>query len=305
MNTQVSILRNIFRPTIVALAVAVFALGCGSDDGTSPGNDQDPVDYSPNIDDDIATMMAATLAADNGGAADQLVDIASLATGNGLRATNLVTGNGGGTEQLSYNAGTGTWHWTFVRQYSGANALYTARVERTYEWRFLKKTGQPQVAYVHNGDTAYAIEMNILAGSGRHEMPLLSQTLTSLSGQLVATGTNTDEIAIDGWWSRSAVDTIRTRSAARSIAHSCSLAVVDMHCHRDSADEIWHDLSGTITGQVSARIEFFEGDAYDEDSVSRDILIEVDSGMGSITVGDSTWECEILHGVIQLPDQDE
>ena len=224
-----------------------------------------------------------------------------MSLGEGLRATNLVTGDSDGTEQLIYNPGNGTWHWTFAREYSGANGLYVARVERTYEWRFLKKNGQPQVAYVHNGDTAYTIELDILSGAGRHEMPLLTQTLTSLSGRLVATGTNTDEIAVNGWWSRSALDTIRTRSAVRAIHHACSLSIVEMTCQRDSADVLWHELTGTITGTLTANIEFIEGDAYAEEAVSRDLAIEIDTGMAAITVGDSTWNCELRHGVVQLP----
>lgn len=305
MNTLVRNVYNILRMTILALALAAISLGCGSDESTSTGNDQDPIDYSPNIDDDVATLMAASLAADNGGMADQLVDLVSLSLGEGFRATNLVTADGGGTEQLSYNPGTGTWHWTFAREYSGANGLYFARVGRTYEWRFLKKSGQPQVAYVHNGDTAYTIELDILSGSGRHEMPLLSQTLTSLSGRLVATGTNTDEIAVDGWWTRSALDTIRTRSAVRAIHHACSLSIVGMTCQRDSADELWHNLTGAMTATLSASIAFIEGDAYTEYDVSRDLAIEIDTGLAAITVGDSTWNCDLRHGVIQLPPEAE
>jgi hypothetical protein len=305
MNTQLHSLCLLFRPAVLALAVVVFAYGCGSDDSTSTGNDKDPIDFSPNVDDDIATILAAGIAADNGGAADQLVDIGSLATGEGLRATHLVTGEGGGTEQLIYNASSGTWHWAFTRQYSGANGLYTAHVARTYEWRFLKKGGQPQVAYIHNGDTAYTIELSILSGSGRHEIPMLSHTLNSLSGYLIATGTNTDVMTIDGWWSRAAVDTVRTRAAVRAIENTCSLAVEGMQCPRAGADVIWRTLAGTVTGLLSATIEFTEGDAYAQDSVSREIAIDIDSGMAAITVGDSTWSCEIRHGVIQLPPDDE
>lgn len=305
MRTQVQSARGVIRSAVMVLFLSAILPGCGSDDSTSTGNDQDPVDFSPNVDDDVATIMAASLAADNGGAADQLVDLASLILGEGFRATGLVTADGGGTEQLIYNAGNGTWHWTFAREYSAANGLYIARVERTYEWRYLKKSGQPQVAYVHNGDTAYTIELDILSGSGRHEMPLLTQTLLSLSGGLVATGTNTNNITLDGWWSRSALDTIRTRSAVRAVHHACSLSIVDMHCQRGAADGLWHNLTGTIAGNLSATISFIEGDAYAEDAVSRDLAIDIDSGMAAISVGDSTWTCELRHGVIQLPPEVE
>lgn len=305
MQTQLQSTGEIVRRIILVLALGAFITGCGDEGNKSTDNDPDPIDYSPNVDDDVATSMAASLAADNGGVADQIVDIVSLSSGEGLRATNLVTGNGSGTGQLSYNPGNGTWQWTFTREYSGANKLYVARVERTYEWRFLKKSGQPQVAYVHNGDTAYSIVMNILSGSGWHQMPLQSQMLMTLAGHLVATGTNTDDIAVDGWWSRSALDTNRTRSAVRAIQHACSLAVADMHCQRDSADGLWRRLSGTITGQMSASIEFLEGDAYPEDTVTRGLSIALDTGVAEITVDDSTWTSDLRHGVIQLPPDPE
>lgn len=305
MRTQLKFNGKAVRTVLLVIALGVFSTGCGDDGNKSTDNDPDPIDFSPNVDDDVATIIAASFAADNGGVADQIVDIGSLANGEGLRATNLVTGDGGGTEQLIYNPGSGTWHWTFVRQYSSANDLYVARVERTYEWRFLKKSGQPQVTYVHNGDTAYSIELSILAGSGWHQMPLQSQWLTTLAGHLVATGTDTDNIAVDGWWSRSAIDTTRTRSAMRAIQHACSLTIADMHCQRDSADGLWRQLSGTITGQVSASIEFFEGDAYPEDSVTRELSIVLDTGVAEITVGDSTWTSDLRRGVIQLPPDPE
>ena len=66
MNKPVWNSRDILRAAILAVTLAVLSVGCGSDDSNSTGNDQEPVDYSPNIDDDIATLMAASLAADNG-----------------------------------------------------------------------------------------------------------------------------------------------------------------------------------------------------------------------------------------------
>lgn len=302
MHTQSQLICGIFRTLVAAVAFATFASGCGSDDkGTDTGTDTDPVDYSPNVDDDVANSLAATVAADNGGVADQLVDIVSLASTFGLRHTNLVAN----FTSPSYNFSSRTWEWSFAREYTSANGLYYAMVERSYQWRFLKKNGQQQFSYIVASDTAYTIELTIVSGAGRHLLPFLSQTLDSLSGQLVATGTNTDEITVNGTWFRSALDTIRTRYAVRTLDHACSLTVSDLRCQRDTTSQPWHGLSGSISGNFSADIHFASGDAYSEDSVYREFNMALDTGMAAITISDTTWISDLRRGNIQLPPESE
>ncbi len=279
------------RAAVVATAVTAFGMGCGGDDKVADTGG-DPVDYSPNVNDDVATSVAAMLAAENGGVADQLVDIVSLAGSYGLKDTNLIANQ----SSPNYNPASHTWEWAFAREYSSANGLYFARVERTYRWRFLKKDGEPQVTYISANDTAYTIELTLVSGAGRHLMPFLSQTLHNLSGRLVATGTNTDELTINGYWSRSALDTIRTRYAVRTFVHACSLSVSDMHCRRDSTTKPWRSVSGTITGLFSADIQFVEGDAYAEDTVSRELTIALDTGVATIALNDTAWTCDLRRG---------
>lgn len=291
MNSDSRIVRDSATVVFIAAGLIAFSLGCGSGDkGTDNGTD--PVVYSPSVDEDVATSLAAILATENGGVSDQLVDIVSLAGPYGLRDTSLVANQ----TSPSYDLSTRTWQWDFAREYSSANGLYFARVERTYQWRFLKKNGQPQVTYIFANDTAYTIELTIVSGSGRHLMPFLSQTLDSLSGRLVATGTNTDDMTVTGAWYRSALDTIRTRYAVRTLAHECSLAISNIHCQRDTTSQPWRSISGTITGTFSADITFASGDAYAEDSVTRAISIVLDSGNATISMIDTTWTSDLRRG---------
>jgi hypothetical protein len=302
MNRQSTLVFRTGRFGFVAALLIACAIGCGSDDnGTGGVIDDDPIDFSPRVDDDVATSVAASLAGENGGAADQIVDLVSLAGLDGIRHNNLVANQSSPT----YNLGTRTWEWDFAREFTSANGLYHATVERVYQWRFLKQNGQPQVTYIFGNDTAYTIELTIVSGEGRHFLPQLSQTLTSLSGKLVATGTNTDDITVDGMWSRAAVDTVRTRYAVRTLDHACSLMIDNMQCVRDTTSQPWRGISGTINGVYSADISFSRGDAYAEDTVSREISIEIDSAFAAITVGDSTWTSALRRGEIQLPPEPE
>ena len=298
MNTHSRIADNIVLSALFAVLLTTFSMGCGSGEkGT--GDDTDTVDNSPTVDEDVATLLAAGLAAENGGATDQLVDIVSLAGSDGLRATHLVADDGGVVGSPTYNPLSGTWHWSFVREYSSANGLYFARVERTYEWRFLKRNGRPQATYIFANDTAYTIELTIVSGAGRHFMPLISQTLDSLAGHLVATGTNTDDISVTGTWFRAALDTVRTRYAVRTIEHATELTITDMRCQRDSTAQPWQSVSGTISGVFSADISFASGDAYAEDTVSREFNIILDSGEAAISAGDTTWVCNLRRAEFQ------
>jgi hypothetical protein len=302
MNRQSTLVFKFVRSGFVATLMIAVAISCGSDDnGTGGVIDDDPIEYSPTVDDDVATSLAASLAGENGGIADQIVDIVSLAGSYGMRHNNLVANQTSPT----YNLGTRTWEWDFAREFTSANGLYHAIVGRSYQWRFLKQDGQPQITYILGNDTAYTIELTIVSGEGRHLLPELSQTLTSLSGRLVATGTNTDEITVNGTWSRAALDTIRTRYAVRTLNHACSLMIDNMQCVRDTTSQPWRSISGTISGVYSAGISFSSGDAYVEDSVSRDIHIEIDSATAAITVGDSTWTSTLRRGEILLPPEPE
>jgi len=301
MHRHSRIFGGVARTVLVAVALFTLATGCGSDSGTDTDTDTDPIDFSPNVDDDVATSLAASLAGENGGVADQIVDIVSLATTYGMRHNNLVANQTSPT----YNPTSRTWEWHFERDFTSANGLYHAVVERMYQWRFLKNNGQAQVSYVFGNDTAYTIELTIVSGEGRHLLPQLSQTLTSLSGKLVATGTNTNAVTVNGTWSRSALDTIRTRYAVRTLDHACSLMINNMQCERDTTAQPWRGISGTLSGLYSADITFSSGDAYAESLVSREFAIAIDASIAEITVGDSTWTSTLRRGDIQLPPEPE
>jgi len=280
----------------VLATVAVIALsGCGgSNKSTGPSSG------SASVDEDVATSIASDLGEDNGGLADQVNDLTALARPSGLQgAPGFATPQGVSASTPTYDPGSGAWQWGFTREFSSNNGAYFAHVSRTYQWRFLKSSGQPQIAYIVGHDTAYSIEFAVLNGSGRHRTPHLSQTLTGLTCNLVATGTNTSTITVNGTCSRAALDTIFTHNAVRTLDHGTQLTLTDVQCQRDAAGELWQSVSGTITGTFSANITFSSGDAYDEKTVNRDINISLGNGEAVIHFGGHIWNAGLRHGDLQ------
>ncbi len=139
--------------------------------------------------------------------------------------------------------------------------------------------------YWTNGtDTAYSVQFDIVSGSGEHRTLRVSQQLTGLSGSWVATGVNTDTVTINGTYSRSAVDTITTPFATRTLNHSISMNFVDLKGPRGSRLDLSQNLSGTVTGEYQAQVTFQRGTAYRERSVDRNFTIVLGDGSASISL---------------------
>jgi hypothetical protein len=225
--------RNLWME-MVATAMAVLVLaGCEKNDPASSNEN------SPIATEDAAESIASAVGSDNGGAMDQLADVAELASISGLHGQDgAVLGklNEAADIDTSYDPGTGTWTVVISRERGNPDEPYYAAFSRTYMYQFLNKDGDPQKYWlVRNGgqvDTAYTIKFNIVEGTGTHHTPHLSQQLKDLSGSFTATGTNTPLITVNGTYSRSAADTISTRNAVRTLDYTLSLNFIDIKIPR-------------------------------------------------------------------------
>ena len=286
---------------MAAIAMAVFVLaGCDKNDPAS-SNENATV-----ATEDAAESIASAVGSDNGGAMDQLADIAELASIAGIQGDGgAALGKGEQTADIdtSYDPGTGTWTVVISRERGNPDGPYYAAFSRTYTYQFLNKDGQPQKYWlVRNGgqvDTAYTIKFNIVEGTGTHLTPRLSQQLTDLSGAFTATGTNTPLITINGTYSRSAVDTITTRNSVRTLDHTLSLNFIDIKIPRGPRATYATQITGTITGNYTATATFQRGDLYREKNIDRDFTITLSGGNARIRMNGLDYFGDLLRGELR------
>lgn len=285
------------KMTVSALAVFILA-GCEKNDPVSSN------DESVMATEDAAESIASALGSDNGGAMDQLSDLAELASVTGMQGE-AALGKTGGTAEIdtTYDPVTGTWTAVISRERGNPNGIPYASFSRTYTYQFLNKDGQPQKYWrVRNGaqiDTAYTIKFNIVDGTGIHRTRRLSQELKDLSGAFTATGTNTALITINGTYTRAAADTITTRNAVRTHDHTLSLNFIDVKIPRGRRSDVANQVGGTITGNYTATVTFTRGDLYSEKNINRDFTITLGGGDARIKMRGLDYLCDLLRGEIR------
>ncbi len=277
-----------FAPILtLAIALILMGIGCSSNSPTEGAENL-------NVNEDVAQSVAGNLSEDNGGVVDQIGDLVEM-TGDGAAPAPKVAS--GETVNKEYDDVTGTWTITVSRERGSDVGLYYASISRIYTVQFRDQFGQPMQYRIVGGDTARTMAFTIVEGTGEHRTPRLSQALTGLSGSFIASDINTDTITINGTYFRSAVDTLVTRRARRTLDHSINWTVEDLRGPRGSRFDISEKLSGTITGSYEADITFESGRAYAERNVTRDVLILIENGEAVITVdGTMTLETEIRTG---------
>ncbi|MBI5868432.1 MAG: hypothetical protein HZB43_09120 [candidate division Zixibacteria bacterium] len=279
--------------TLVGLTLLLVTSGCSSK-GT------DSKDIAPSANEDVALSVASSLADDNGGIADQIKDIDALTRPTGLNPIGKELRQlGWAAAAPTYDPQTGTWEWEFSHEFISGSGKYHALISRSYQWRFKKNNGNPQIAYIVGSDTAYSIELTIVHGDGHHRTPHLSQTLTDLTGNFVATGTNTTTVTVNGTCSRSAVDTVSTHNALRSLNHHTALTLTNVQFRRAGAVDPWESITGTITGTFTADVSFTSGAAYSERSVTREISVTLGQGQAIISFNGRSFEADLLHGELE------
>ncbi|MDB5032961.1 MAG: hypothetical protein JWQ98_202 [Chlorobi bacterium] len=273
--------------TIITASVMMMT-GCQKDNPVD-------TDTSSIATEDAARSVAGTVGQDNGGALDQASDVADLAGAQGLSggADLLVDKYGklalATTIDTTYDPSTGKWTLSLARTRGTVGGTFYAAITRTYVFQFLNAGGQPQkywrVIGTNGIDTARSIRFDITGGTGEHHAVGFSQKLNSVHGSWVVTGTNTDTITINGTYSRSAVDTITTRNAVRTLDHTINLALTNVTGPRSSRGNMAARTGGTITGTYSAVATFSRGSLYSDKTINRDFTITLGGGNSTINIG--------------------
>lgn len=285
---------HVLLPALAALALAA----CQNDDPMS-SND------SLNATEDAAESIASAVGADNGGATDQLSDVIELAGTSGLqKPSEVLLGkysepNAIASIDTSYDPVTGTWTLRLERERGNPNGIPYAEISRTYTYQFLNKNGQPQKYWKTGADTAYTIKFNIVEGTGTHRTRRLSQELTGLSGNFTATGVNTRLVTINGTYSRSAVDTITTRNAMRTLDHTLNLTFTNVQGPRGSRLDLSRKISGTVSGTYTAKVTFQRGESYGETTINRSFTINLGGGNANLNVSGKSFEADLTSGELK------
>lgn len=285
---------HLLLPALAALAL----VACQNDNPVS-SND------SLNATEDAAESIASAVGADNGGATDQLSDVIELAGASGLqKPAEVLLGkysepNTIASIDTSYDPVTGTWTLRLERERGNPNGIPYAEISRTYTYQFLNKNGQPQKYWKVGADTAYTIKFNIVEGTGTHRTRRLSQQLTGLSGSFTATGVNTRLVTINGTYFRSAVDTVTTRNAVRTLDHALNLTFTNVQGPRGSRLELSRKISGTVSGTYTAKVTFQRGESYGETTINRSFTINLGGGNANLNISGKNFEADLTSGELK------
>lgn len=285
--------------SLLVPALAALALAACQNDNPVSSND------SLNATEDAAESIASAVGADNGGATDQLSDVIELAGASGLqKPAEVLLGkysepNTIASIDTSYDPVTGTWTLRLERERGNPNGIPYAEISRTYTYQFLNKNGQPQKYWKVGADTAYTIKFNIVEGTGTHRTRRLSQQLTGLSGSFTATGVNTRLVTINGTYFRSAVDTVTTRNAVRTLDHALNLTFTNVQGPRGSRLELSRKISGTVSGTYTAKVTFQRGESYGETTINRSFTINLGGGNANLNISGKNFEADLTSGELK------
>jgi hypothetical protein len=283
---------------LIPAFAALVMMGCEKSDPISATDEI-------NATEDAAESIASAIGSDNGGVADQLSDVIELASMKGIQeqSSSLLGKSGSAAEiakiDTTYDPATGTWTLKLQRERGNPSGVPYALISRTYTYQYLNKNGQPQKYYIVAGDTARTIKFNVVEGAGIHRTRHLSQKLTGLSGSFTVTGVNTRLVTINGSYQRSAVDTITTRDAVRTLDHTLKLTLTDVQGPIGKRLEHARKFTGTISGTYTAFATFQRGASYSEKNIDRSFTIVLGDGESTIHIRGLKFVGDLLIGELK------
>lgn len=282
------------------MALTVFLVGC---------QNQSPVDTdaSTSAIDDAAESVAGAVGANNGGALDQVGDIATITSAAGLNneAGALLgkysSDSAQSTITKDYDSTTGWWTLTLSRHRTGDFGY--ADMNRVYRYQFLNQTGNFQKHWLAGTDTAYSIRFKIASGTGERQTQRVAHHLVSLSGEWLVTGANTRAITINsvtgGAYTRVGSDTIRSLNAVRTLNNTLTMTFTDVTTRPGGRLHVVVGTSGTISGTYHADITFTRGSLYVEKTIDKTFTITLGGdGTCHIDMGGRRFRADIGLGTI-------
>jgi hypothetical protein len=289
------------------VVILFMVLSVGTYWGCQKENPVNPTS-STTVIDDAAASVATAIGANNGGALDQIGDIATITSAVGLgneagAILNKYSADSAfGAVTKSYDSTTGWWTLTLSRHRTGD--FGSAEFNRVYEYQFLDKDGGFQKYWLTGTDTAYSIHFIIASGSGELQTLHIAHHLVSLSGEWLVTGTNTHVITINtvtgGDYHRVASDTITGENAVRTLNNTLTMKFIGVMVPRGGRLHLVSEVSGTITGTYHADITFSSGSLYVEKTIDKTFTITLGGdGSCSIDMGGRRFLANLTLGEIR------
>jgi len=293
---------------IAAFAVTtliLFGTGCRKN-ATGP-----TLDSSINSNQDAAQSIANAIGEDNGGVTDQMGDIAD-ATGSLGISSNVgmsspegallkPAGVAGDSVTSMPNSDT-SWTITVVRNRVGLLGRQ-AGFNRTYYLKFIDPNGTAIPRYITSttpADTASSIVFMIESGTGHVVTRFVSTHLLSISADFFAAGTNTSVITVNGTFTRTGTDTIKTLTGERVLNYTLTATLENVTRPRvpryTLGATIRRATGGTMTGTYTATVTVLKGNSYSERSFTKDFTVTFGDNTGSIEVNGVNFTCDLQTG---------
>ncbi len=278
----------LLRLLSLALGVSLFLIAAGCDTVDSTTNPE--TDLS--IDQDVAESVGALMAEDTGGLLEQAGDAFALATSDGIAAS----AKNGTSVERTYDEATETWTITVSREAGNPTGTRAMSLSRIYEVQFLNANGEPQKFYVTEGDTAQTMTLRLVEGSGTFETPRVKAVRTDLSGELVATGIDTDEVTLNGTYQRSGEHELTTPGITRTLTYEMTLDVIDLVGPRGSRLNLSEKVSGTLIGRYTGTLTIRRGDVLEQHDIDREVRVEIVDGEMTVTINGAPYDFDPASG---------
>ncbi|HYE94651.1 MAG TPA: hypothetical protein VD962_00450 [Rubricoccaceae bacterium] len=274
------------RLPLVALALAITFAGCdnaGSD--TDNASDAEETEAA-------AVVVANAIAVDGGGALNDAAGIASFGDGDALGG-----GEPGCTVERSFDPATMTWTRTIDCERGDPDGAFYAAFSRTHELQFFND-GVPQ----QPAEGADSLHLVIVDGTGVRWNPVLYHELQDIGGDFAIGDLDEELVTVNGTYNRSALDSVRTRRAIRTVDYDLALTFDDVRGPRRVRHN-WHRaVSGTLSGTYDATVTIQRAGSTQTREVHRTFTIvfggESDPGVATLRMGGQTYRVDLETGMV-------
>jgi hypothetical protein len=307
---EIEDMRNHKRIVAVAFAGAAMLLvgsGCKKN-STAP-----VVAASVTSNQDAAQSIANAVGEDNGGVTDQMGDVADATGSAGISANvgsvslegplmKALTTVGDSVTKKTFNASDTSWTVSVARNRVGLLGRQ-AGFTRTYYVKFIDQNGVALPRYVTTttpADTASTIVFMVLNGTGYTVTRFVSAHLLSISSDFMVTGTNTSVIMVNGIFTRTGTDTVKTLIGERVLNYTLVADLQNVTRPRTPRYALVtrgpRATGGAITGTYTATVTVLKGDSYSERSFTKTFTLTFGQDTGSIDVGGAKFTCDLQAG---------
>ena len=291
--------------TVVA-ALFLFGSGCKKN-STAP-----VVDATINSNQDAAQSIANAVGEDNGGVTDQMGDVAD-ATGSAGISPNVGSASPerglmkslasvGDSVSKTFNAADTSWTIFVARSRVGLLGRQ-AGFTRSYYIKFIDRNGVALPRYITTttpADTASTIVFIVQNGTGYTITRFVSTHLLSIASDFTTIGTNTSTITVNGTFTRTGTDTIKTLTGERVLNYTLTANLQNVMGPRApryaGLARVPRATSGTISGTYVATVNVLRGAAYTERSFTKTFTVTFGGGAGAIDVGGTNYSCDVQVG---------